>query len=138
MYLTADAIASRLDDRFGIEAEIAPGDAEMASYELDSQGPFIGARQDSEQEMAFPRTLNPNGTENEDTTIPAAVLDWVALCAYRITGGDAPGIVSRSRSGLSESYSRPVVDKNERRMNRLLWPYLASGHASVGIDSTLA
>lgn len=137
-YLTGAEIATHLAARFPDLAEVTvgDGDAEIASAELDGSGPFIGSRLSDDQELAFPRDTKPNGDENTDETVPAAPLDWVALNAYRITTNDEPGVKSYSRDGVSETFVSPMLSIIERRMERLLSPYLASGHMSVGVDST--
>ncbi len=122
-YLTADEIIDRLSDRFGIEAEILDGDAEIASDELDSMSPFIGARAEESQERDWPRYLrlweDPGTPE-----MPDAVLDWVALKAYSLSIEHEPGVRSEGAGRVSVSYSEPKRSQLERRMSRLLDPYL--------------
>ena len=137
MYLDGEEIAERLLDRFNITATVGDGDAAIASAELDSASPFIGERQDSEQEHAFPRSVTPAGETNEDTDPPDAVLDWVALNAYRVSSTDAPAVLSWSRSGVSETYASPAPSQAERRMTGLLQPYLRySGYTSTSYPRT--
>jgi hypothetical protein len=135
-YLSASEIEDRLDLRFGITATIQEGDADIASDELDAMGPFIGYKLDSEQERAFPRTINPDGTENTDEDPPAAILDWIALAAYHTTTEETPGITSESIGSTSRSYASPKVSQTERRMERLLEPYfLKVGHLRTGYST---
>jgi hypothetical protein len=123
-YLTAAQIEDRLDGRFGISTTITDGDAEIATYELEALAPFIGSKLDSEQERAFPRTINPDGTTNEDEDPPDAVLDWVALCAYTMSAEETPGITSESIGSTSRSYATPKTNQTSRRMSVLVEPYL--------------
>jgi hypothetical protein len=136
MYLTGEEIAARLLDRFTITATVGDGDAAIASAELDGAGLFIGSRLDPDQEHAFPRSVTPGGVENEDTTVPDAILDWVALCAYRISEVDAPAVKSWSRSGVSETYASSMPSQSERRMANLLNPYLATGNSTLTVSSS--
>lgn len=126
MYLTGAEIATRLAARFPDlpEVTVGDGDAEIASAELDAAGPFIGGRLDSDQEHAFPRSVTPAGETNEDTDPPDAVLDWVALNAYRVSRADAPAVTSESARGVSVTYASPAPSQAERRMAGLLAPYL--------------
>lgn len=137
-YLTASEIEDRLDLRFAISTTIQEGDADIASDELDAMGPFIGYKQDSEQERYFPRTINPDGTENTDTDPPPAVLDWIALFAYHTTTPSeaTPGIMSESIGNTSRSYASPKISQTERRMERLLQPYFLKVGQRVGAYDT--
>lgn len=132
-YLTEEEAEARLDERYGIAAAPLIGDLEIASSELDSLGPFIGTQlvTDGTQTLAFPRSENPDGTTNAQTDPPDAILDWVALNAYRISVDDPPAITSRSARGLSESYAYPKGSQNERRMAYLLAPYFLRMGQSV-------
>lgn len=134
-YLTEAQAEARLDSRFGIEAAPLQGDIDIASSELESSGPFIGRKlvTDGTQVLAFPRSQNPDGTTNTDTTVPDAILDWVALNSYRIHSDDAPAVTSWSRSGVSESYAYPAPSQAERRMEYLLAPYLLRVGQRVGV-----
>ena len=135
MYLTGIECEIRLGDRFNLEYEVTDGDAEIASQELDAMGPFIGSKLDSEQENAFPRSINPDGTENVSEDPPAVILDLVALSAYRLAADDAPALSSRSVQDLSESYAVPRQSQAERRMAGLagsLSPYLLRSGRRVG------
>ena len=123
-YETSDQMETRLEDRFGITATVYEGDAEIASDELDALRPFIGSKLDSDQEREFPRSINPDGTTNEDTDVPERVLDWVALKAYTLANVDVPAITSESIGSTSRSYSTPKIDQSERRMSVLIEPYL--------------
>jgi hypothetical protein len=141
-YLTAQQAETRLDNRFGIEAFPLVGDLDAASAEVDAMGPFIGTKlvTDGTQTLAFPRSLNPDGTENEATTAPDAVLDLVALLAARSVTEYEPVVTSRSRSGLSESYSYPVAPRTERLIENnyvSLRPYLLKMGRSVADRTVL-
>jgi hypothetical protein len=133
-YLDGAGCEDRLAE-INIFTTITDADARAASNLLEAVGPFIGDPQDEEQTLAFPRTLNPNGTENEDTDVPDDILDAVALAAYRIATDDPPPLTGRSRSGLSESYasSTPAKSQAERRFDALISPYLRHkpGRANV-------
>lgn len=125
-YLTSSEAETRLYSRFNITATLTDGDVEIASAELDSMAPFIGTKKvtDGTQELAFPRSVNPDGTENASSTPPDAVLDWVALCAYRIVSDDSGAITSASADGVSISYASPKVSQAGRRMAYQIEPYL--------------
>ncbi len=123
-YLTNTAIALRLSARFGITATVAAADADIATSELDSFGPFIGTKKDASQALAFPRSLNPDGTTNEATTPPDAILDAVALLAYQAASDEGPAITSESVTGVSVTYARPAVPLSTRRIQALVSPYL--------------
>lgn len=122
-YLTGAEIAERLTDRFPAlpAVTVGDGDAEIASAEFDGLAPFVGIRQESDQENAFPRSVNPDGTTNESTDAPDVVLDLVCLFAHRTTAEEEKvAITSRSRSGLSQSYSRPMRPRVERLIDSRL------------------
>ena len=124
-YLTASDAETRLYSRFNIETTVTDGDVEIASDELDAQTPFIGTKlvTDGTQIREFPRSLNPDGTANEDTDPPEAVLDWVALAAYQLTSDDSPAVTSASADGVSLTFARPDTSPTERRMERMISPY---------------
>ena len=123
-YLTADQMADRLADRWGITATITEGDADVASDELDASGPFRFRKKDSSQERAFPRSLLLDGTDNTAGTIPEAVLDAVALLAHHTASDEGPAVTSESTLDRSVSYASPKPAQAERRVAALLSPYL--------------
>jgi hypothetical protein len=129
-YLTAAGIASRLALRFPNTFPTAPAidaaDADISSDDLDASGPFIGEKQVDGQAKQFPRSVNPDGTANADPAIPAAVLDWVALRAYQLSSDEGPAVKSESVLDASVTYSKPATSQTEKRMGRLLAPYLAA------------
>lgn len=122
-YLTADEAETLLEDRFGVIFTPTEGDMDAASYEIDASGPFIGTRYDSEQERAFPRSLEPDGTEGAGT-VPDAILDAASLMAYRLSADDPPPVTSEGAGSVSVSYGAPKPSQAERRIARLLAPYL--------------
>ena len=124
-YLTASQAETRLYSRFNIETTVTDGDVEIASDELDAGTPFIGTKlvTDGTQEREFPRSVNPDGTTNEATTPPDAVLDWVALAAYQLTSDDSPAVTSASADGVSLTFASADTSPTERRMAYLLSPY---------------
>jgi hypothetical protein len=126
-YLTSTEITTRLSGRFAVTATITAGDAEIASDDLDGAGPFIGAKQASDQPRQFPRTLNPDGTENTSTVAPTAVLDWIALRAHQLSSDEGPAIKSHSVIDESITYASPKTSQTEKRMARLLVPYQRTG-----------
>ena len=123
-YLTADQMADRLADRWGITTTITEGDADVASDELDASGPFRFRKKDSAQERAFPRSLLLNGTDNTAGIIPEAVLDAVALLAHHSASDEGPAVTSESTLDRSVSYASPKPAQAERRVAALLSPYL--------------
>jgi hypothetical protein len=124
-YLTDQEAHNRLS-AFEIDSLPTDGALEVASRRLDSLGPFKGARYTSPQERAFPRTY----TYEEDTEgqVPAAILDWVALEAHRLSnttgGGDQPPISSISHAAAgSVTYARPKISREASLQQGLLHPY---------------
>ncbi len=115
-YLTADQMIDRLTDRFGYDAEILDGDANIASDALDGMRPFTGYKTVDTQEREFPR--------DAATVIPAAVLDWVALHAYELSIEHEPGVKSEGAGRVNVSYDEPKRSQLERRMDGLIGPYL--------------
>lgn len=125
-YLTADMAEARLFERYGIESEIFVGDLVIASRELDAR-PLVGEAYDATaQSLAFPRSYTVPG--DEAGMVPEAILDWVALRAYQLATEDEPAVASESAGRVSVSYFRPKISQLERRMRRLLAPYLAEVH----------
>lgn len=125
-YITTSDAETRLLSRFGVTATLTDGDVEIASDELDFMRPFIGAKlvTDGTQERAFPRSITPDGETNEETDVPGAVLDWVVLCAYRLATDDAPPVTSEGAGSVNVSYASPKPSQTDRRMQRLIEPYL--------------
>lgn len=122
-YLTNSEIATRLSSRFVITATITLGDADIASDDLDAGGPFIGDPLVEGQGRAFPRDKSPDGADNTSTTIPDAILDWVALRAYQLSTDEGPAVKSEGAGGVSVTYADPKASATEKRMRRLLAPY---------------
>ena len=123
-YLTAQAAESRLYATYRIEGELSTGDVLAATLELDRYaGPFIGERYDSEQELAFPRSVEPDGTATTSEDAPDAVLDWVALRAYELSREDEPPVTSRGLIRASVTYGRAAIPRTTRLMESLLNPY---------------
>lgn len=124
-YLSAAEAQARLWGRYKIEADIAPGDIEVASDELDAMAPFIDYRYSYDtalQTRQFPRGVTLAGdTENE---VPERILDWVALRAYQLSSDEEPATISESIGGVSVTYAGPKPSQTERRMAGLLSPYL--------------
>lgn len=139
-YLTNAQIQARLSTRFSVSATITAGDADIASAELDAAGPFIGEKQSTTQERAFPRSLNPDGSENTDPAIPEPVLDWVALRAFQLSEDEAPAVTSESALGFRASYANPKLSQSQARMIRLLAPYQreSAGDSVWEVASTFA
>jgi hypothetical protein len=114
-YLTPTEAEQILLNRFGIEVDLLAGDLDVASSELDEQGPFVGTQTVAGQEHEFPR--------DGETEVPEAVLDWVALAAFRFGSADSPGVLSESVGGASRTYARAKLSQAERYMTSLLAPY---------------
>lgn len=124
-YLTASEIMERLENRFGLtDAPVFEGDADAASDELDAMRPFIGYRYVRSQWRAFPRSVEPDGTDG-DGTIPDAVLDVVSLIAYSYATDEEPPITQELVSNrTSVSYATPKVGVLRRRIQSLMKPYM--------------
>lgn len=137
-YLSSMDIAARLLSRFGIATTIAVADADIASDELDAQGPFIGEKLVTAQARQFPRNQNPDGSINASATVPWQILDWVALRAYQLSVDEGPAVRSEGAGGVSVSYYNPKISQTEKRMEPLLPPYLANigGFWTIGVAST--
>jgi len=125
-YLTPNQAEARLWADHGIEAELTAGELRIASRELDSK-PLTGTAYDPvSQSLEFPRSITVPG--DEVGVVPEAILDWVALRAYQLATEDEPAVSSESAGRVSVSYFRPKVSQLERKMRRLLAPYLAEVH----------
>ena len=123
-YLSPEDAEDILWGQFAVEADLAPGDLVAASEQLDEQRPFIGARLDEEQDFQFPRDVDIYGNDSIATEVPAPVLTWVALAAYRLSVDDDPPVTAESAGSASTSYGAPKPSQTERRMASLLDPYL--------------
>lgn len=136
-YLSTNDAEARLWSRYGVEASLSTGDLEAASVELDALAPFIGSKYDTsgDQELAFPRSINPDGTEG-DGEVPERVLDWVALAAYTITSPDSPAVTSESIGSTSRTYSTSRVSPSTRRLAHLIEPYFLKVGQRVGAYDT--
>ncbi len=120
-YLIPVEAAGRLA-AFNITHTPSAGSLEGASRLLDASGPFYGARYDPNQALAFPRTYTAPG--DTDNIVPGAILDWVALEAYRIDTDEEPAVTSKSVQHLgSKTYARPRVSKAARLQAGLLDAY---------------
>lgn len=121
-YLSDTEAAARLQDRYNITAAPVLGDLEAASGELDAS-PLVGWRYDLNQEREFPRSVTLAG--DVEGEVPEAVLDWVALRAYQLLEDESPAVQSEGARGVNVSYAEPKLSQTEKRMKRLLAPYLA-------------
>lgn len=122
-YLTAETAQDRLLARYGITSALGDGDLDAASDELDALSPFIGTRYDADQARLFPRSIEPDGT-NSDGTLPANILDAVALLALDFSDDSGPPVTSESAGGVSVTYAVPKRHVNRRRADALVHPYL--------------
>lgn len=126
-YLDGVGLSSRLSLAYEIDANILDADAEAASGNLDAMGPFIGEKQSSAQALAFPRTLNPDGSANVGTDPPTAILNAVALLAYGFQAEDQnPPVKSESVLDESITYDTPKDSGNVSRVLALIRPYQAN------------
>ena len=129
-YLTTEQATARLTD---YEIQAAPSQAELriASDDLDLEGPFVADRFDPAQMREFPRSE----TVRDDVagSVPALVLDWVALRAYALSEDDEAPVLSERVSSISVSYARPKKGRVERLMANLLRPYRAGRARPVRI-----
>lgn len=105
MYLAPEEARDRLAARYGIEATPLTGDLAVASDRLDSHAPF------------------KDSSILEDP--PEALLDWVALYAYKLADERTDGKTSSSVGGaVSWSTAWPQRSPTARRLSELLKPYL--------------
>lgn len=131
-YLTKQQAVARLvdaDTGFGISAEVADqitgGDLRLASDELDDMGPFKGSPLSESQDREWPRAGGfGSGIRGIFSGTPQSILDWVALRAFQLATEDEPAVSSEGAGGVSVSYALPKRSQLERRMERLLSPYL--------------
>lgn len=130
-YLDKAAIATRLAARFTITTTVTNVDAGIASDELDASGPFLGEKHEVGQAREFPRTYLRDG--DAPGVVPDAVLDWVALAAYRLSEDDDPAISSEGLGDIRVSYASPKLSQAATRMAGLLRPYFRP--ASNDVDS---
>jgi hypothetical protein len=118
MYMTPMEAEDRVLGRYGIDVGLRAihiGDVMSASQSLDASAPFVGEPADQGQE--FPRS--------GETEVPASILDWVALEAYRLSRAEEPPTISKSVQSLgARTYARPMLSREERIQSRLLHPYL--------------
>ena len=124
-YLTREQALARLSaygmDEMDMDRMPTQGDLMLASYELDSMGPFIGTKlaTDGTQTLAFPRNVNPDGTQNTSSVVPDPILDWVVHRAYMISIAEKPALTSRSARGISESFASPFKSPVRSRLEQL-------------------
>lgn len=106
MYLTPEQARLTLVERFGIDKSPMIGDLIAASEELREYAPFV------------------DGVDL-DGELPDTLLDWVALRAH-VLSEDEPGPVTEdSMSPFTRRYARPEATQNQKRLERLIAPYLA-------------
>lgn len=122
-YLTADDAQDRLEDRYGLTSTLNEGDMNAASDELDALRPFLGSKYLTDQERAFPRSIEPDGSDS-DGTVPDDILDAVALLAWLYAEDPGPPVKSESAGGVSVTYASAKRHVNRRRVDALLRPYL--------------
>lgn len=133
-YLTPAQIATRLLDRFSIAATVTPGDADIASDELDALGPFVGVKETAGQVREWPRVLS-DGIGPAVT--PEAVKDWIALRAYQLSSDEDPAITRETILDASWTYAEPKLSTSQKRMSYLLAPFLATADGSTEGSSTM-
>lgn len=111
-YLTTSQADTRLLSVFDIDHESSFGRVALASARIDNMGPFIGVRYESDQVLAFPRSVTLDGdTEGE---VPEAVLNLTALLTYKATATtNSPPITSQSARGLSVTYATPKTSPTD-------------------------
>lgn len=97
-YLTPEAAAARLT-AIGIASTPTAPLLTLASDEVDAAGPFIGGKTVFDQPRQFPRF--------PDTTVPDAVLDYVALRAAELSIEPEAPVTSEGAGGVSVSYATP-------------------------------
>ena len=122
-YLTVEDAQARLFREFREEVELTPGDLVAAAQELDSYGPWIGARKDYEQEFCFPRTINLDKTQNTSGSIPERILNAVVLLAQHVTEDTGPAVTSVSTLDRSVTYDSPKLSQSLSRVQALVRPY---------------
>ncbi len=131
-YLTSSEAQMRLTN-LELDAYPAQGLLDVASRRLDSLGPFVGNRLDPDQPLAFPRDVTLKGdTEGE---VPAGILDFVALEAFRLSQDDDATVQSLSLGGIggiSTTFARPAASREERIQRGLLHRYLAKTASLTG------
>jgi len=125
MYMTPMEAEDRVLGRYGIDVGLRAiniGDVMSASQSLDELAPFVGE----------PATEGPEFPRSGETEVPASILDWVALEAYRLSKAEEPPTISKSVQSLgAKTYARPMISREERIQYRLLHPYLKRTGARV-------
>lgn len=119
-YLTPALARDRLA-RFDITATPSQVELDIASDNLDLLGGFVGLKYDPAQHRAFPRSVAVR--DDAAGSVPAAILDWVALTAYELSVEDEPGIKSESIDEIAVSYDRGKKSRISRLKKNLLRPY---------------
>lgn len=105
MYMTPSEAATRLSEKYSITATVLIGDLIAASEELREHAPFV------------------EGVDLEAP--PSELLDWVALRSHVLTEDEPGAVVEDSMSPFTRKYARPEATQNQKRLERLIRPYLA-------------
>lgn len=120
--------ATELLAGMSITANLTDVELELASDDLDLQGPFVGQVYSISQLREFPRdTLVRDDVEGQT---PLAIKRWVALTAYQLAEEDDPNVTAEKVDDISETFHGAGKRSRERRLKKtLLKPY--KGHRSV-------
>jgi len=105
LYMTPEEARLTLVDRFGIDKSPMIGDLVAASDELRERAPFV------------------ESVDLDDP--PDALLDWVALRALVLTEDEPGAVTEDSMSPFTRKYARPEATQNQKRLERLIRPYLS-------------
>lgn len=105
MYLTPTEAATRLSQKYSIDATVLIGDLIIASEELRAMAPFR-----SDVDLEAP---------------PSELLDWVSLRAHVLSEDEPGAITEDSMNPFTRRYAQPEHTQNQKRLQRLLAPYLA-------------
>lgn len=107
MDMTPEQARTRLNDRYGIDKAPLIGDLIMAGEDLRAEAPF-----------------KANANVDLDN-LPDALLDWIALRAHVLTEDEPGPVTEDSMSPFTRRYAAPEATQNQKRLQRLIAPYLS-------------
>lgn len=121
-YLTTPEEAGERLASFGYEtAKLRAGHLRLASSKLDELGPFVGEREESDQDGEWPRTATGI---TQHGVIPDLILDAVAILAYEDAEGmDTTPVKSQSDLDSSITYEEAGMLPTTKQALACVRPY---------------